>query len=294
MTTFIIILLTIAYTIGLVSLTVQLICYFKDIEYRETLLLSLSFILLIITLNIKELNINEPPTNWILLAESLFMLILGSAVAFNMHAERETTNQMFRNKVLLFSTLGATIALLVLFIFKKIDLAQGIVNVFLTAAVIYSMLLTFFTKPSLLIKHREEKEKKAAKLILILIGVYVILGTLNSYYSFLQNSLFDGPVLISVIFIFLAISKLIDDIERLGLFANKPESTSEKLNQLAISAREKDVVHLLLQGLTYQEIAERLFISMPTVKSHVTNSYKKLGVRNKVELMNLLLAEPKI
>jgi LuxR family maltose regulon positive regulatory protein len=48
-----------------------------------------------------------------------------------------------------------------------------------------------------------------------------------------------------------------------------------------LTPRENEVSALLIQGLTNQEIAERLFISPSTVKVHVRHIYEKLGVRNR-------------
>ncbi len=55
----------------------------------------------------------------------------------------------------------------------------------------------------------------------------------------------------------------------------------------ALSSREKEVCFLLMQGLSNQEIATRLFISPGTVKNHLYNIYEKTGVRNRVELSRL-------
>ncbi len=55
-----------------------------------------------------------------------------------------------------------------------------------------------------------------------------------------------------------------------------------------ITSREREVIELLVLGLSYQRISKRLAISIPTVKTHVSSIYKKLGVRNKIELMNVV------
>ncbi|MFC0431807.1 response regulator transcription factor [Kutzneria buriramensis] len=51
-----------------------------------------------------------------------------------------------------------------------------------------------------------------------------------------------------------------------------------------LSARERDVVKLVAKGLTNTEIAERLFISLGTVKTHLGNVQAKLSARNRVEI----------
>ena len=51
----------------------------------------------------------------------------------------------------------------------------------------------------------------------------------------------------------------------------------------AISEREIEVLQLLADGHTYQEIAEAMFVSVNTVKSHLKSVYGKLGVHNRRE-----------
>jgi DNA-binding NarL/FixJ family response regulator len=50
-----------------------------------------------------------------------------------------------------------------------------------------------------------------------------------------------------------------------------------------LSDREKEVLNELVQGHSYQNIADRLFISLPTVRFHLQNIYKKLHVRSRGE-----------
>jgi DNA-binding CsgD family transcriptional regulator len=55
-----------------------------------------------------------------------------------------------------------------------------------------------------------------------------------------------------------------------------------------ISAREREIAELLSSGCANKEICRRLFISDSTVKTHVKSLYRKLGVRNRVQLVNIL------
>lgn len=55
-----------------------------------------------------------------------------------------------------------------------------------------------------------------------------------------------------------------------------------------ISKREEEVILLVCQGLTNQEIADTLFISLKTVKDHNYRIFQKTGVRNRVELAQLV------
>ena len=53
-----------------------------------------------------------------------------------------------------------------------------------------------------------------------------------------------------------------------------------------ITPREVDVLTMLSKGLTYNEVADALFISVKTLKKHIYNIYEKLHVNNKVEALN--------
>jgi LuxR family maltose regulon positive regulatory protein len=50
-----------------------------------------------------------------------------------------------------------------------------------------------------------------------------------------------------------------------------------------LSERELEVLGLIAEGLTNQEIALRLHISLSTVKGHTTNIYGKLGVKSRIQ-----------
>lgn len=55
----------------------------------------------------------------------------------------------------------------------------------------------------------------------------------------------------------------------------------------SLTNREKEIVFLILKGLSYLEISDKLYISFETVKTHINNIYKKTKVSGKVELIQL-------
>jgi DNA-binding CsgD family transcriptional regulator len=55
-----------------------------------------------------------------------------------------------------------------------------------------------------------------------------------------------------------------------------------------LSAREVQVLRLVLEGKTYVQASDLLYISKKTVDSHVQHIYSKVGVRNKLQLMQKL------
>lgn len=57
----------------------------------------------------------------------------------------------------------------------------------------------------------------------------------------------------------------------------------------ALTQREREVVHLALDGLQARTIGERLFIGRRTVETHLANAYAKLGVSSRVELLRMAI-----
>ena len=59
---------------------------------------------------------------------------------------------------------------------------------------------------------------------------------------------------------------------------NDPRSSDYNL-----SDREKEVLHLLVEGYSYKMIAAKMFIAIDTVRSHIKKIYEKLHVNSKSE-----------
>ncbi|MES2478371.1 MAG: response regulator transcription factor [Bacteroidota bacterium] len=53
-----------------------------------------------------------------------------------------------------------------------------------------------------------------------------------------------------------------------------------------ITPREKEILNLLSRGLSYQEAADELYISVKTLKKHTYNIYQKLNAGNRTEALN--------
>jgi DNA-binding NarL/FixJ family response regulator len=64
------------------------------------------------------------------------------------------------------------------------------------------------------------------------------------------------------------------------------EVHSDFRTQFSITERENEVIILLLKGYAYNKIAETLCISLSTVRTHVMNIYKKVGINSRYELYN--------
>jgi DNA-binding NarL/FixJ family response regulator len=80
-----------------------------------------------------------------------------------------------------------------------------------------------------------------------------------------------------------AIAKKSLDMLRRGA----PQTQSFDAEQYNLSKREIEILEQLSRGLTYNLIADNLFISSGTVRKHIENVYRKLQVNNKVEALKV-------
>ena len=77
----------------------------------------------------------------------------------------------------------------------------------------------------------------------------------------------------------LNVAAAVRDVGRgLTVFAPRPKQPSAPLSE-----HEREVLALMASGKTNREIADRLFLSLHTVKEHTSAVYRKLHVRNRNE-----------
>jgi DNA-binding NarL/FixJ family response regulator len=68
-----------------------------------------------------------------------------------------------------------------------------------------------------------------------------------------------------------------------------PRQHSRQIEPAALSAREKQILGLVVMGYMNGQIAEQLFLAESTVKSHLSSAFGKLGVRSRNEAVDLIL-----
>ncbi len=62
--------------------------------------------------------------------------------------------------------------------------------------------------------------------------------------------------------------------------------SKENKEMQKLSERKKEILKLLSEGLRYKEIADKLFLSTETVRTHIRNIYEKLQVNSRTEALN--------
>lgn len=110
----------------------------------------------------------------------------------------------------------------------------------------------------------------------LIMGLLLIVLQIVQYKTILQQIRLELAVaVIGILFLGLGIwfgSKLL-------------KASNEKINasELGLSEREMEVLQLLSEGYSNKEIADRLFVSLNTIKTHLSNIYSKMGVNRRTQ-----------
>jgi DNA-binding NarL/FixJ family response regulator len=65
---------------------------------------------------------------------------------------------------------------------------------------------------------------------------------------------------------------------------SKTEAKQPEMEQYRLTTREKEILELLIKGLSYKEISAKCYISIDTLNSHIRNIYSKLNVHSRAEI----------
>ncbi len=132
---------------------------------------------------------------------------------------------------------------------------------------------------------------KTDKIFVIIMGSFTVFGlidTIISITNIIKNpikklDISEETLLISTI-PFLVISIYVIIILLQGITSPKKNQTLDSLINKGYSPRESELIILVLDGLSNKDIAEKLCISIGTVKTHIHNIFKKSNVSNRFEL----------
>ncbi len=126
----------------------------------------------------------------------------------------------------------------------------------------------------------------------VFMSVLLVLGALsimNDAFHF--GALLHSPEFpFSPLFFFLVNVLNVITCLRFLMRAGKDAPDKRPLPEIDLSSRECEIVPLIIEGLSNDDIASRLFISPHTVKNHVTSIFRKAGVTNRFELLKRISA----
>lgn len=278
----------IAYSILIVTIFLEIICYRRKIESIETIIFTVSLLFLVISLTLSPLlpedQFHTQHTTDIFTL--LSMILVGLTTSLNVMEERQhQLGRTWKNGLIFGASALFAVTLTGQFTFG-LHVMQYVVALFLGITVLFSMLLLLNNKPRKRIAHLERQDRLFSIVFMIIVPFSLIVNYV--FENVLNNNLKFGFTL-PVIFILLAGNKLLDDLQRLSLVNSKTVlPVDQHFKNFLLTEREKEIALLLIEGKTYKQISLELFISMPTVKTHAGNIYKKCDVNSRHELTVLM------
>ena len=78
----------------------------------------------------------------------------------------------------------------------------------------------------------------------------------------------------------------VKNVSKTDFLISKNINKVVEINTHKLTIREVEIIGLIMRGLTNQQIAEKLFISYETVKTHRKNILEKTGAKNTASLIN--------
>ena len=100
---------------------------------------------------------------------------------------------------------------------------------------------------------------------------------------------------IALIFFLIGIYLNKKSLQKKSALNTSGEIDDKKISELGISNREYEILVEISEGLSNKEIADKLFVSESTVKTHISNLYVKLDAKRRTQAiqrakeMNLIL-----
>ena len=77
-------------------------------------------------------------------------------------------------------------------------------------------------------------------------------------------------------------------VKEVAVLTTQPFAVNqERLRELSITKRELEILALIAQGMSNREIAEKLFVSENTVKSHSSRLFDKLSVKRRTQAVQI-------
>ena len=224
----------------------------------------------------------------------LFLLALNFLVYFIPYFSTWITNLAWRNPY-------KTIFTVMTVVFGLLSVLYVVIfpyNIYIYAVLIISFVGMLYFCITVIIKHRKRiTDPEVRKIIVAFVilsaafGPIIIFDSMLPFIEPIPNSIIPGGAFSFPLYFFWI--NILILVYLIGYFVGIPEPeygqiNDEKIQAYHITDREKEIIILLKQGLTYKEIGEKLFISAHTVNNHVAKIYSKMGVKSKFELLRAL------
>jgi DNA-binding CsgD family transcriptional regulator len=168
---------------------------------------------------------------------------------------------------------------------NDVDVGKGYLaaNIFGVGCLLYATIVVIRNRKGLPDEYR---------FLLVFMPLLMVLGVVSVMSDFFHfGALLHGPEFpLSPVFFFLINVVNVVVCIRFLLQAREDAPAARPMPDFSLSDRESEIVPLIIEGLSNDDIASKLFISPHTVKNHVTSIFRKAGVTNRFELLKRISA----
>lgn len=181
------------------------------------------------------------------------------------------------------------------FVIGKFEASDALRKYFGVVFIVFFELLNYLAFITIVfIKSRHNH--LASKKYLLLFSLLILVTF--AFRSALVLFAFEGPWMLAIILFVYFFSNFIPlfylkvNIDNIFIPIKAEHASDEKIeliyDKYKISKREKEIVQQICQGKTNQQIADELFISLQTVKDHTHRIYTKIGIKSRMQLVQLV------
>lgn len=160
---------------------------------------------------------------------------------------------------------------------------------------ILSLTGLFFILPlALLLMAWKITNNKKRNVINAAAWLYMVLSIIGIVSLFLPENIFTiceatNALIINLAFLFFLKWFITGVYNEPGVMPEYSAAIELMISQYGISLREKEIVEMILKGLSNKEIEQKIFISQHTVKNHIYHIFQKLKINSRGQLINLII-----
>ncbi len=271
----------IAYSTGLLCLGLYGAIYYKkrDITDLNVIIFNLNITVIVVCLSLlsiipeKQVELLNNIGQITFLASALLIYTLPRfSHSIKMSKNRKKLDLLF----LIFSIICIVIVLIT---------KSNLVLWFMGVAIAYSMVYMIFPYNKSYKKNKGHRHNNILGIFtLILLPLFFIVDFFPYLFN-IPTEVSDSVIIFPGFYLLLNIG-LISALK--GSFWTHEIDYTVFLNKYGITAREAEVLKLLVKGDSYKVIADKLTISLSTVKTHISKLYNKTETSNKLEIIKLL------
>ncbi len=130
---------------------------------------------------------------------------------------------------------------------------------------------------------QEAKTNYSRLIILSIVGILSILAFVIIFYLYRKNSDLELQHRNSELQQYILQINKLKDQSKQSLPDTDQEDFTEKFKSFDLSKREIEVLINIANGLSNDEIADKMYVSKNTIKTHIKNIYMKLDVKNRIQ-----------